>query len=221
MWGFFFSSTAACVQTTFNMHEVWLLLLNKCLWIIYISQCKKLHFGIIIKTWKFICDWLFSNTGVLRQCSTLHTYNATHNWIAQHYPDIKRWLNISNSIGRLLFFVSFVVSRRRFFFTIVFAASWGLVFNTQADWQLSICRANAAKQTYEFQTARSHAPYFIEVEYLKRSIHSKPYKTCRCRALCPKNKIASAISHYRQPHQPPSLHHFPLCSLLSLTKPIW
>lgn len=85
------------------------------------------------------------------------------------------------------------------------------MFNTQARlWQLSICRASPAKQTYEFQTARSHAPYFIEVEYLKRSTHSKPYKTYRSGALCPKNKIASAISHYRQPHQPPSLNHFPL-----------
>lgn len=38
----------------------------------------------------------------------------------------------------------------------------------------------------------------------------KTYKTYRSGALCPKNKIASAISHYRQPHQPPSLNYFPL-----------
>lgn len=35
--------------------------------------------------------------------------------------------------------------------------------------------------------------------------------------MCPKNKIASAISHYRQPHQPPSLNHFPLCVPPSLS----
>lgn len=29
----------------------------------------------------------------------------------------------------------------------------------------------------------------------------KTYKTYHSGALCPKNKIASAISHYRQPHQ--------------------
>lgn len=49
----------------------------------------------------------------------------------------------------------------------------------------------------------------------------KTYKTYRSGALCPKNKIASAISHYRQPHQPPSFNCFPLCFPLSLTKPIW
>lgn len=37
----------------------------------------------------------------------------------------------------------------------------------------------------------------------------KTYKTYHSGALCPKNKIASAISHYRQPHQPPSLNCSP------------
>lgn len=42
--------------------------------------------------------------------------------------------------------------------------------------QVSVCTSIPAKRTYEFKTACSHAPYFIEVEYLKRSAHSKPYK---------------------------------------------
>lgn len=42
--------------------------------------------------------------------------------------------------------------------------------------QVSVCTSSPAERTYEFKTARSHAPYFIEVEYLKRSAHSKPYK---------------------------------------------
>lgn len=44
-----------------------------------------------------------------------------------------------------------------------------------------------------------------------------PLKTYHSGALCPKNKIASAISHYRQPHQPPSLN----CSTRSVLLSRW
>lgn len=67
--------------------------------------------------------------------------------------------------------------------------------------QLSICTSSLVKHTYEFKTASSHAPYFIEVEYLKRSTHSKPHKPFLRRLLCPKNKISYAISYYRRLHQ--------------------
>lgn len=67
--------------------------------------------------------------------------------------------------------------------------------------QLSICTSSLVKRTYEFKTASSHAPYFIEVEYLKRSTHSKPHKPFLRRLLCPKNKISYAISYYRRLHQ--------------------
>lgn len=67
--------------------------------------------------------------------------------------------------------------------------------------QLSICTSSLVKRTYEFKTASSHAPYFIEVEYLKRSTHSKPHKPFLRRLPCPKNKISYAISYYRRLHQ--------------------
>lgn len=52
-----------------------------------------------------------------------------------------------------------------------FGSAWGSRIG-----QVSVCTSSPVKCTYEFKTARSHAPYFIEVEYLKRSAHSKPYK---------------------------------------------
>lgn len=134
--------------------------------------------------------------------------SGCHSHPVQHRAESPTVLN-SN---RGAFFVSFLVPLRCFF---CFCCQLrGCVQHSSRLWQLSICRASPAKQTYEFQTAWSHAPYFIEVEYLKRSTHSKPYKTYRSGALCPKNKIASAISHYSQPHQPPSLNHFPLSTPL-------
>lgn len=66
--------------------------------------------------------------------------------------------------------------------------------------QLSICASGLVKRDYEFKTASSHAPYFIEVEYLKRSTHSKPHKPFSLRPPCPKNKISYAISYYRRLH---------------------
>lgn len=87
-----------------------------------------------------------------------------------------------------------------------FKSGWVLLlellgFSLDCLRQLSICTSSLVKRTYEFKTASSHAPYFIEVEYLKRSTHSKPHKPFLWRLLCPKNKISYAISYYRQLHQ--------------------
>lgn len=125
--------------------------------------------------------------------------------IAAKVQILIRWDVTSSDQTELLFFTSFWSSLRS---TPDFE-SYSLSCRAFCLRQLSICTSSLVKRTYEFKTASSHAPYFIEVEYLKRSTHSKPHKPFLRRLLCPKNKISYAISYYRRLHQ--ALEH-PLTS---------